>query len=88
MLTNTEIIDFSNQTLALVLQGSTPAMVAAAIAGILIAVLQALTQVQDQGLPTAAKFFAVMGVLYMTYLGLSSSVASFSEVLFDRIASL
>lgn len=88
MLSTSEIIEFSNQTLTLVLQGSTPAMLAAAVAGIAIAVLQALTQVQDQGLPTAVKFFAVMFILYMTYMGLASSVAVFSETLFERISTL
>lgn len=88
MLSSAEIADFAAQALGLVLAGSAPVMIAAAVAGIAIALLQALTQVQDQALPTAVKFFATMAVIYGTYLGISSSIATFGDALFDRIASL
>jgi type III secretion protein S len=88
MLTPTEINEYTRAALSLVLTNSTPAMLAAAAAGIFIALLQALTQIQDQGLPTAAKLFAVMAVLYGTYSGLASSLTTYGDFLFSRIASL
>jgi type III secretion protein S len=88
MLSGAEIADFSSQALGLVLQGSAPPMIGAAVAGVAIALLQALTQVQDQSLPTAVKFFAVMAILYGTYLSMASSIGAFGDMLFDRIASL
>ena len=88
MLSSSEISEVTRQALDLVLTSSTPTMLAAAVAGIAIALLQALTQVQDQGLPTAAKFFSVMAILYATYSGLSSSLAAYSDMLFSRIATI
>lgn len=88
MLTANDINDVSRQALDLVLSGSMPSMLGAGIAGLAVAILQALTQIQDQGLPTAVKFFAVMGVLYVTYISLSSSILSYSEFLFNRIANI
>lgn len=88
MLTTADINEFSRQALDLILSGSMPSMIGAALAGLAVAILQALTQIQDQGLPTAIKFFAVMGVLYGTYVSLSSSVLAYSELLFNRIATL
>jgi type III secretion protein S len=88
MLTTVEITQFTHDALGLVLTNSMPTMLAAAGAGLAIALLQALTQIQDQGLPTAVKFFAVIGVLYGTYTGLASSLTSYTDLLFNRIASL
>lgn len=88
MLTASDINDVSKMAFDLVLSGSAPSMLAAGIAGLTIAILQALTQVQDQGLPTAVKFFAVMGVLYATYHGLSASITGYGDMLFGRIAGL
>jgi type III secretory pathway component EscS len=49
---------------------------------------QALTQIQDQGLPTAVKFFAVLFVLFLTYVSASSSIASFATALFALIETI
>ena len=88
MLSPSEINEFTRQALNLVLTNSTPTMLAAAGAGIFIALLQALTQVQDQGLPTAAKFFSVIAVLYATYNTLASSLTVYGDMLFNRIATI
>lgn len=83
-----QITALASQTFMLVLTGSAPTMLAAAIAGLLISILQALTQVQDQGLPTAVKFFAVLAVLFFTYQSLSDSLVVFGDAIFNRIAQL
>lgn len=88
MLVDREILSLASQSLTLVLTGSLPAITAAAIAGVAIALLQALTQIQDQGLPTAVKFFAVILVLFFTYVQLGSSIAVFTETLFDMIETI
>lgn len=88
MLTGAQINDVTVQTLSLVFTGSLPAMLACAIAGLSISLLQALTQVQDQGLPTAVKFFAVMATLYMTYLTITNSIVLFTDKLFVMISQL
>lgn len=88
MLEASEISAFTHQALDLVLSNSAPAMITAAVAGVAIALLQALTQIQDQGLPTAVKFFAVMGALYATYQGVAHALLSFGELLFTRIATI
>ncbi|MGA1581076.1 MAG: EscS/YscS/HrcS family type III secretion system export apparatus protein [Luminiphilus sp.] len=88
MLTNREILSLASQSLNLVLTGSLPAITAAAIAGVAIALVQALTQIQDQGLPTAVKFFAVILVLFFTYIQIGSSIAVFTSALFDMVETI
>ncbi len=88
MLADKEVLSLASQSLTLVLTGSLPSIAAAAVAGVAVALLQALTQIQDQGLPTAVKFFAVLFVLFMTYVSTASSIASFTQMLFNLIANI
>ena len=88
MLSGAQTSELTRQALDLVLTNSMPTMLAAAGAGLAVALLQALTQVQDQGLPTAVKFFAVIATLYMTYATLANSLMAYSELLFAQIVKI
>jgi len=87
-MTSSDIVTVSNQALALVLSASVPAILAAAVGGLAISLLQALTQVQDQGMPTAVKFFAVIAVLFFTYTATAGDFMSFGDLIFDKIAQV
>jgi hypothetical protein len=88
MLADREILHLASQSLTLVLTGSLPSIAAAAIAGVAVALVQALTQIQDQGLPTAVKFFAVLFVLFLTYVSTASSIAAYTTMLFNLIETI
>ena len=88
MLADKEILNLASQTLTLVLTGTLPSIAAAAIAGVAVALVQALTQIQDQGLPTAVKFFAVLFVLFLTYVSTASSIAAYTTMLFGLIETI
>lgn len=88
MLSEKEVLNLASQSLTLVLTGSLPSIAAAAIAGVAVALFQALTQIQDQGLPTAVKFFAVLFVLFMTYISTSTGIAAFASSLFSLIEKI
>jgi type III secretion protein S len=53
------------QLFYLVLIGSGPALAASALAGLVVAVLQGVTQIQDQTLPQIAKAAATAAVLVL-----------------------
>lgn len=88
MLGDKEILNLASQSLTLVLKGSLPSIAAAAVAGVAVALVQALTQIQDQGLPTAVKFFAVLFVLFLTYVSTSSAIAVFTTSIFNLIQTI
>ena len=88
MLTNNDVLSLAVKSLSLVLTGSLPVIVTAAVAGIAISLVQALTQIQDQGLPTAVKFLAVVFVLFATYASLASSLAAYTLTIFKYIAKV
>ena len=88
MLTNNDVLSLATQSLSLVLSGSLPVIVTSAVAGIAISLVQALTQIQDQGLPTAVKSLAVVFILFATYTSLASSLAAYTITIFNFIAKV
>jgi type III secretion protein S len=55
-----------SQTLTLVLYLSMPTIIVASLVGLIMSLLQALTQVQEQTLPFAVKLIAVSATLWGT----------------------
>ncbi len=83
-----EVIALATQALAFVLQLSLPVVLAAAITGVLVSLLQALTQVQDQTLPFAFKLIAVTAALFFTLQTIGTDLLLFTNLVFDRVAEV
>ena len=81
-------IQLAREALWLVLLLSAPPILAAAIVGLLIAFLQAVTQLQEQTFPYAVKFVAVVVALLATATVLGSTLYNFSDRLFSNFATL
>ncbi|MEE4377505.1 MAG: type III secretion system export apparatus subunit SctS [Candidatus Competibacteraceae bacterium] len=60
------IVDFTANALLLVLYLSMPPIIAAALVGTLVSLLQALTQIQEQTLSFAIKLFVVVITIFLT----------------------
>lgn len=75
-----------NHALVLVLQLSMPVIVAATVVGLLIGLLQALTQIQDQTLPHAVKLVAVAATIMLLGGALTAQLVGFADEVFARIA--
>jgi flagellar biosynthetic protein FliQ len=68
-----------------VIVASAPAVVAAMVVGILIALLQALTQIQEMTLTFIPKILVILFVSVMTAPFVGSVIYSFSETVYSRI---
>ena len=68
-----------------VIVASAPAVVAAMVVGILIALLQALTQIQEMTLTFIPKILVILFVSVMTAPFVGSIIYSFSETVYSRI---
>lgn len=77
-----QILALTVDALWLVLLLSAPAIATAAIVGLLVAFLQAVTQIQEQTLPFAFKFVAVALVLFLTGASVGSALHGFTERVF------
>ena len=82
----TSIYGFTSQALKLVLVASMPVVLAAALVGVLVSLLQALTQVQEQTLPFAFKLMAVALTLYAMIGVLGGDFYLYTQQIFDEVA--
>ena len=57
------LIDQLHSMLGIVLYMALPPLIAAVVVGLLVGIMQAVTQIQDQSLPLAFKLLIVMAIL-------------------------
>ena len=76
-------IQLAREALWLVLVLSAPPLIAAALAGLLVAFLQAATQIQEQTFPYAVKFVVVVIALLGTAAMLGGTLYKFADRLFS-----
>ena len=85
---NTEAMQLTQQALWLVLVLSAPAVAAAAIVGLLIAFIQAATQLQEQTFQYAVKFIVITLVILVTASLLGGTLMNFSDRIFSGFAGM
>ena len=83
-----QVASFASQALILVLYLSLPPIIAAAGVGTLVALLQALTQIQEQTLSFAIKLIVVVLVVYGTAAWLGGELYHFSDRIFKNISEI
>lgn len=88
MLTQTFVIHLAREALFMVLILAGPAMVAALLIGLVISVLQATTQIQDQMLSLVPKIVGVFVVLLVLGSWLLNSAITFTSNLFAQIPNV
>ena len=85
---NAAFVGLTNDALWLVLILSAPPIVVAAVAGLIVAVVQAATQIQEQTLQYTIKFFAIVLTLFVTASLLAASLYRFSDRVFTEFPAL
>ena len=82
-----DALDIIHTALSTLVLASAPAIGAAMVVGLAIALLQALTQVQEQTLTFVPKIIVIVLVLAFTAPLIGGQVYSLSEQLYGRIES-
>lgn len=82
-----DALDISQAAIWVVIVASSPAVIAAMAVGILIALLQALTQVQEVTLTFVPKILAILVVLSFSAPFVGSVIFTFAEQTYARIAN-
>jgi len=85
---NTEVLQITQQALWLVVILAGPPVVVAAVVGILVAFVQAATQLQEQTFQYAVKFFAIVVTIFFTASLIGSSLFRFSDKIFSDFPML
>ena len=83
-----DILQLTQQALWFVLLLSAPPILVAAVVGLVIAVVQAATQLQEQTLQYAAKFFAIVITIFITASMLGGGLYEFGDRVFSGFAGL
>ena len=83
-----EVIEIAREALVLLLKLGAPIMLTALAVGLLIALFQALTQIQEMTLSFVPKIIVVFGVLILFLPTMLDNLQAFMLKLADRIISL
>ena len=78
-----DMIGLTTQALWLVLLLSAPPIIAASIVGLLVAVVQAATQLQEQTLQYTLKFFAIVISIFVTASLVAGSLFAYADAIFS-----
>lgn len=78
------IVHHAGTAVLLVLLLSLPPIIVATVVGVLVSLVQALTQIQEQTLPFAIKLIAVVIVMVATAPWLGSQLSEYTVRIFDQ----
>ncbi|PIF73090.1 type III secretion protein S [Variovorax sp. 54] len=87
-MTPQNILDITREGLLLVLWISLPVVAVATLTALVVAVLQAVTQVQDQSIGQSIRLIAVMVAIIATAGWLGRDVMRFAERALQTLSSL
>ncbi|VWD64974.1 aldolase [Burkholderia lata] len=83
-----QIVQLASELLWLVLILSLPIVVVASVVGLLVSLMQTLTQVQDQTVSFLVKLVAACLTLALTYHWMGEALERYTERCFDLIVNL
>jgi len=83
-----ELLNFTTTALWLTVILSLPSVIVATSVGLLVALFQALTSIQEQTLPFGVKLFATIFVLYLTMRWIGAELFRFALDIFSNIHKL
>jgi type III secretion protein S len=83
-----EILYLTSRALVLVLYLSGPPIIVASVVGVVVSLIQALTQIQEQTLGFALKLMAVVITIFATAGWLGSMIFEYAVVIFDTFPQL
>lgn len=87
-MNETEIIDVAREAIMLTIEISMPTLMVGLIVGVAIALVQALTQIQEMTLVFVPKILAIFLTLFVVLPGMATSLVVFMQSLADRIVGI
>jgi flagellar biosynthetic protein FliQ len=87
-MSEAEVIDIVRQAIMLMIQISTPVMMIGLVVGVVIALLQALTQVQEMTLVFVPKILAIYLSIFALFPSMLALLTAFMHSLADKMISI
>ncbi len=85
-MNGTEVLDIGRDALYVLLIMAAPVMIVSLVVGLVVALFQALTQIQEMTLTFVPKIVAIFMTLMIALPFMGSTIADFYEDLMDRMA--
>ena len=83
-----QVLDVAREAIFVLIRIGGPVMLVALVVGVLIALLQALTQMQEMTLSFVPKILAIFLTLVLALPFMIATLVGFGEELFQRIAGI
>ncbi|MDE1152314.1 MAG: flagellar biosynthetic protein FliQ [Micavibrio sp.] len=83
-----EVVDFAREAIILTIQLSAPIMMIGLVVGVIIALIQALTQIQEMTLAFVPKMMAIYLAIFLLFPVFAQSMSGFMQHIADKIISL
>lgn len=83
-----EIVDFAREAIILTIRLSAPVMLIGLAVGVIIALIQALTQIQEMTLAFVPKMMAIYLAIFLMFPMFAIAMQAFTEKIADKIISL
>ena len=83
-----EIIDFMREAIWLVIKLAEPIMLIGLTVGVIIALFQALTQIQEMTLSFVPKMLAIFISIFLFFPAMAAALQAFMEMIADKIISM
>jgi len=87
-MTQNDVIEMAKNAIITMLLCVSPMLIIAMLLGLLIGVIQTLTQVQEQTLVFVPKMFAIFVIMLLTLPFMIGKMQLFSTSIFDKIVSI
>ena len=87
-MTEGEIVQHASNAMLLVLLLSMPPIIVASLVGLIISLIQALTQVQEQTISFAFKLVAIVITLFLTMSQLGEELFAYGMISFQKISEV
>jgi flagellar biosynthesis protein FliQ len=82
-----EIIDFAREAIVLTMKISAPILIIGLVVGVTIALIQALTQIQEMTLSFVPKIMAIFLAIFMLFPMFAEALIAFTQHIAERIAA-
>ena len=84
----TAVIDFTREAIMLTIKISAPVMMVGLIVGVLISLVQALTQIQEMTLTFVPKIIAIFATIFIMFPMMITALIAFTEKIADKIVGM
>lgn len=83
-----ELMDLINTAILLTIELSAPIMIIGLLVGVVVALFQALTQIQEMTLVFVPKILAIFAALYLMLPFMTATLIQFMQNIADRIVGI